>query len=37
MPAKDVFHDCVKAALIKEGWKITHDPSRVTIIEDADV
>ena len=26
MPAKDVFHDLVKAALQKEGWIITHDP-----------
>jgi hypothetical protein len=24
--AKDLFHDCVKAALIDEGWSITHDP-----------
>lgn len=24
--AKDLFHDCVKAALIDEGWYITHDP-----------
>lgn len=26
MPAKDTFHDVVIAALIKEGWVITHDP-----------
>jgi hypothetical protein len=26
MPAKDVYHDTVKAALQKEGWVITHDP-----------
>lgn len=26
MPAKDIFHDCVKAALIRDGWKVTHDP-----------
>jgi hypothetical protein len=26
MPAKDIIHDAVKNALIKEGWKITHDP-----------
>lgn len=26
MPAKDTFHNIVKAALIREGWKITHDP-----------
>jgi hypothetical protein len=26
MPAKDFFHDCVKVALIKDGWEISHDP-----------
>jgi hypothetical protein len=26
MPAKDLFHDCVKVALIKDGWEISHDP-----------
>jgi XisH protein len=26
MAAKDRFHDVVKTALEKEGWKITHDP-----------
>jgi hypothetical protein len=26
MPAKDIFHDCFKAALIKDGWNVTHDP-----------
>ena len=26
MPAKDIFHDCFKAALLKEGWNVTHDP-----------
>ena len=26
MPAKDIFHDAVKNALIKEGWTITDDP-----------
>ena len=26
MPAKDIFHDNVKQALMKEGWVITHDP-----------
>lgn len=24
--AKDIFHNDVRAALEKEGWKITHDP-----------
>lgn len=26
MSAKDIFHDKVKTALIKDGWKITDDP-----------
>jgi XisH protein len=26
MPAKDLFHDAVKHALIQDGWVITHDP-----------
>ena len=26
MPAKDIFHDVVKNALIKENWVITDDP-----------
>jgi XisH protein len=25
MPAKDIYHDCVKNALIKDGWSITDD------------
>lgn len=29
MPAKDLLHDCVKNALIKDGWKITDDPFRL--------
>lgn len=29
MPAKDLLHDCVKNALIKDGWKITDDPLRL--------
>ena len=29
MPRKDVFHDTVKNALVKEGWVITHDPYRI--------
>ncbi|MBE9055991.1 XisH family protein [Sphaerospermopsis sp. LEGE 08334] len=31
--AKDVFHQQVKNALIKEGWKITHDPLTIRISE----
>ena len=26
MAAKDIIHDAVKNALIKDGWTITHDP-----------
>jgi hypothetical protein len=26
MPARDAFHDAVRHALEKDGWKITHDP-----------
>lgn len=29
--AKDLFHDNVREALLKEGWNITHDPLRVPI------
>jgi hypothetical protein len=26
MPARDIFHQTMKQALIKDGWNITHDP-----------
>ncbi|MEB3282115.1 MAG: element excision factor XisH family protein [Lyngbya sp.] len=29
MPAKDFYHDTVKNALIKDGWRITNDPLRL--------
>ena len=29
MPARDIYHNAVKAALIKDGWVITHDPYHV--------
>ncbi len=29
MPRKDVLHDVVKQALVKDGWMITHDPLHV--------
>ncbi len=29
MPARDIYHNAVKNALIKDGWKITHDPLRL--------
>lgn len=31
MPAKDIYHDCVRNALIKNGWTITHDPLNLKI------
>lgn len=31
VPAKDIYHDCVKNALIKNGWNITHDPFKLEI------
>ncbi len=31
MPAKDIYHDTVKNALIKDGWTITDDPYRLSI------
>jgi hypothetical protein len=33
MPAKDIFHSVVRAALIKDGWTITHDPLPLTLGE----
>ncbi len=29
--AKDLFHEIVKTALLKEGWTITHDPYRLNL------
>ena len=29
--ARDFYHNQVKNALIKEGWKITNDPYQVTV------
>ena len=31
MPAKDLYHDTVKNALIKDGWRITDDPLILSI------
>lgn len=28
--AKDIYHQIVKEALVKEGWSITHDPYLIT-------
>jgi hypothetical protein len=30
MPAKDIYHDNVKKALVRAGWTITHDPYILT-------
>jgi len=30
MPAKDLYHDAVRNALIKDRWTITEDPYRLT-------
>ncbi|MCB0142910.1 MAG: XisH family protein, partial [Caldilineaceae bacterium] len=29
MPARDIYHDVVRNALMKDGWTITHDPLRL--------
>ena len=29
MSAKDIYHETVRHALIKDGWTITHDPFRL--------
>ena len=34
MSAKDIYHDLVKNALIKEGWVITHDPYYIKYEQD---
>jgi hypothetical protein len=31
MPAKDIYHDVVRNALLKDGWTITHDPFTLTV------
>lgn len=31
MPARDLYHDMVKRALEKDGWKITHDPLKLKL------
>ena len=29
--AKDIYHETVKTALVKDGWKITEDPLRLKV------
>jgi hypothetical protein len=36
MPAKDIYHDAVKNALLKDGWTITADPYAIEY-EDAEL
>jgi hypothetical protein len=36
MPAKDIYHNAVKSALVKDGWTITADPYRI-LYEDAEL
>jgi hypothetical protein len=31
MPARDLYHDAVRTALIKDGWTITHEPYRLIV------
>ncbi len=31
MPARDLYHDAVKNALVKDGWTITHNPIRLRL------
>jgi hypothetical protein len=31
MPAKNLYHDAVREALIADGWTITADPLRITV------
>ncbi|MBD2412540.1 fatty-acid oxidation protein subunit alpha [Nostoc calcicola FACHB-389] len=37
MSARDKFHDVVKLALQKDGWRITHDPLLIRIENIADM
>jgi hypothetical protein len=30
MPASDLYHNAVKQARLKDGWRITHDPLKLT-------
>ncbi len=31
MPARDIYHEPAKNAMIKDGWTITHEPFRVRL------
>jgi XisH protein len=31
MPARDIYHEAAKNAMVKDGWTITHDPFRIRL------
>ncbi len=31
MPARDLYHDAARNALVEDGWTITHDPYKVQL------
>lgn len=31
MPARDIYHQSAKNAMIKDGWTITNDPFRIRL------
>lgn len=31
MPAKNLYHDAVREALVADGWTITHDPLSISV------
>src|SRR5262249_39738910 len=31
MPARDLYHDAVRNALLRDGWPITHDPFTISV------
>lgn len=31
MPARDIYHEAAKNAMLKDGWTITHDPFRIRL------
>ncbi|NEP77909.1 MAG: fatty-acid oxidation protein subunit alpha [Okeania sp. SIO3B3] len=33
MPVRDTFHNAVRHALEKDGWRITHDPLHIDLID----
>ena len=35
--AKDIYHEIVKQALIKDGWTITNDPYFLSLLDNQDL